>query len=65
MKPLAAIPAAVVQNIRGVFCDVDDTLTSEGKPRKRAASTATNDAWLTYLPTITSNAASPKGIVLS
>ncbi len=31
MKPLAAIPAAVVKDIRGVFCDIDDTLTTEGK----------------------------------
>ena len=36
MKPLAAIPAAVVKNIRGVFCDIDDTLTSEGKLTARA-----------------------------
>ena len=36
MKPLAAIPAAVIQNIRGVFCDIDDTLTSEGKLTARA-----------------------------
>ena len=31
MKPLAAIPNAVLRNIRGVFCDIDDTLTSQGK----------------------------------
>ena len=31
MKPLAAMAVAVVKNIRGVFCDIDDTLTSEGK----------------------------------
>jgi len=31
MKPLAAISAALMKNIRGVFCDIDDTLTSEGK----------------------------------
>jgi HAD superfamily hydrolase (TIGR01484 family) len=36
VKPLAALPAAVVQNIRGVFCDIDDTLTSEGKLTARA-----------------------------
>ena len=36
MKPLAAIPAAAIQNIRGVFCDIDDTLTSEGKLTARA-----------------------------
>ena len=36
MKPLAAIPAAVANNIRGVFCDIDDTLTSEGKLTARA-----------------------------
>ena len=31
MKPLAALPAATAKAIRGVFCDIDDTLTSEGK----------------------------------
>ena len=31
MKPLAAIPIAALNNIRGVFCDIDDTLTSEGR----------------------------------
>ena len=31
MKPLAAMPATVAKDIRGVFCDIDDTLTSEGK----------------------------------
>jgi len=31
MKPLAALPAATANAIRGVFCDIDDTLTSEGK----------------------------------
>lgn len=36
MKPLAAMPAAVVKSIRGVFCDIDDTLTSEGKLSARA-----------------------------
>ncbi len=36
MKPLAAMPAAVAQNIRGVFCDIDDTLTSDGKLSARA-----------------------------
>jgi len=36
VKPLAAIPAAAVKNIRGVFCDIDDTLTSEGKLTARA-----------------------------
>ena len=36
MKPLAEMPAAVVQGIRGVFCDIDDTLTSEGKLSARA-----------------------------
>ena len=38
MKPLAQMPAAVVQGIRGVFCDIDDTLTSEGKLGARAYS---------------------------
>jgi HAD superfamily hydrolase (TIGR01484 family) len=36
VKPLADLPAAVVQGIRGVFCDIDDTLTSEGKLTARA-----------------------------
>jgi HAD superfamily hydrolase (TIGR01484 family) len=36
VKPLGAIPAAVVKDIRGVFCDIDDTLTSEGKLTARA-----------------------------
>ena len=31
MKPLAAMGAAAAQGIRGVFCDIDDTLTSAGK----------------------------------
>jgi hypothetical protein len=36
MKPLASLPAAAAKNIRGVFCDIDDTLTSEGKLTARA-----------------------------
>src|SRR3970040_1023541 len=36
VKPLAAMPAGVVKGIRGVFCDIDDTLTSEGKLSARA-----------------------------
>ncbi len=36
MKPLAAVPAAVAKNVRGVFCDIDDTLTSAGKLSARA-----------------------------
>jgi hypothetical protein len=36
VKPFAAIPAAAVKDIRGVFCDIDDTLTSEGKLSARA-----------------------------
>ena len=36
MKPLAAVPSAVMRSIRGVFCDIDDTLTSEGKLTARA-----------------------------
>ncbi|MBE0614998.1 MAG: HAD-IIB family hydrolase [Burkholderiales bacterium] len=36
MKPLAAMPVAVVKGIRGVFFDIDDTLTSEGKLTARA-----------------------------
>ena len=30
------MPAGVVKGIRGVFCDIDDTLTSEGKLSARA-----------------------------
>ena len=36
MKPLAAMPRTVARNIRGVLCDIDDTLTSEGKLTARA-----------------------------
>ena len=36
MKPLVALPATVLRDIRGVFCDIDDTLTSEGKLTARA-----------------------------
>jgi HAD superfamily hydrolase (TIGR01484 family) len=36
VKQLTAIPAALVKDIRGVFCDIDDTLTSEGKLTARA-----------------------------
>jgi len=36
MKPLAAMPAADVKGISGVFCDIDDTLTSGGKLTARA-----------------------------
>ena len=39
MKPLAAMPAAVVKNVHGVFCDIDDTLTSDGKLTARAYAT--------------------------
>lgn len=31
MKPLQDMPAEVLANIRGVFFDIDDTLTSEGR----------------------------------
>jgi hypothetical protein len=31
MRPLTAMPAAAVRGIRGVFCDIDDTLTRAGK----------------------------------
>lgn len=31
MKPLSAMPASVLAAIRGVFTDIDDTLTSEGR----------------------------------
>ena len=36
MKALATLPAALLRDIRGVFCDIDDTLTSEGKLTARA-----------------------------
>jgi hypothetical protein len=36
VKPFAAIPVAIVKDLRGVFCDTDDTLTSEGKLTARA-----------------------------
>jgi len=36
VTPLAAIPAAVAKHIRGVFCDIDDTLSSDGKLTARA-----------------------------
>lgn len=36
MKPLAAMPDAVVIGVRGVFCDLDDTLTSDGRLGARA-----------------------------
>ena len=36
MKPLAAMSATVLNGIRGAFCDIDDTLTSEGKLTARA-----------------------------
>ncbi|MEK7437049.1 MAG: HAD-IIB family hydrolase [Pseudomonadota bacterium] len=36
MKPVATMPAPVVNGIRGVFCDIDDTLTSEGRLTARA-----------------------------
>jgi hypothetical protein len=36
MKPLTAMPADVLKGVRGVFCDIDDTLTSEGRLTARA-----------------------------
>jgi hypothetical protein len=36
MKPFIAMPATVMKDIRGVFCDIDDTLSSEGKLTARA-----------------------------
>jgi hypothetical protein len=36
VKPFAAMPATAMKDIRGVFCDIDDTLTSEGKLTARA-----------------------------
>jgi len=31
MQPLSALPAAVRRSIRGVFCDIDDTLSTAGR----------------------------------
>jgi HAD superfamily hydrolase (TIGR01484 family) len=31
MRPLTELPQAVLSAVRGVFCDIDDTLTSDGK----------------------------------
>jgi HAD superfamily hydrolase (TIGR01484 family) len=31
MRPLSEIPRAALARIRGVFCDIDDTLTSDGR----------------------------------
>ena len=36
MKPFAALPVEILRGIRGVFCDLDDTLTSAGKLTARA-----------------------------
>ncbi len=44
MKPLSALSAHVRRNVRGVFLDIDDTLTTGGthephRPRQRSLST--------------------------
>jgi HAD superfamily hydrolase (TIGR01484 family) len=31
MRPIAEIPAETCRQLRGVFCDIDDTLTTDGK----------------------------------
>jgi HAD superfamily hydrolase (TIGR01484 family) len=31
MRPVSELPAAVCRNLVGVFCDIDDTLTTEGR----------------------------------
>ena len=31
MKPLEALDAAALANVRGVLADIDDTITSEGR----------------------------------
>jgi HAD superfamily hydrolase (TIGR01484 family) len=36
VNPLRSIPTAVARDVRGVFCDIDDTLTTEGKLTARA-----------------------------
>jgi hypothetical protein len=36
VNPFGAIPTAVARDVRGVFCDIDDTLTTEGKLTARA-----------------------------
>jgi len=38
VTPLAAMPAQAIAGIRGVFCDIDDTLTSAGRLTARAYS---------------------------
>ncbi|HYH41749.1 MAG TPA: HAD family hydrolase, partial [Burkholderiales bacterium] len=31
MRPLAEFPQRARQGLRGVFCDIDDTLTTDGR----------------------------------
>ena len=52
MKPLAALPAAVVNDIRGVFFDIDDTLTTQGRltAEAYAAMEALSDAEYLVVP---------------
>jgi HAD superfamily hydrolase (TIGR01484 family) len=38
MMPFTSMPVEMLKGIRGVFCDLDDTLTSEGKLTARAYS---------------------------
>lgn len=31
MIPIQEIPPSICQNLQGIFCDIDDTLTEKGK----------------------------------
>ena len=52
MKPLAGFPAAARSAIRGVFCDIDDTLTTDGRltAAAYAAMERLHDAGLLVVP---------------
>ena len=52
MKPLAMMPAADRAQVRGVFTDIDDTITTEGRlpAAAYAALEQLNDAGLTVVP---------------
>ena len=42
MIPLSQIPADLLRNIKGVFTDVDDTLTTEGRLTSQALAAIEN-----------------------
>ncbi len=52
MEPTSTLPAAVCRGLRGVFCDIDDTLTDEGKlsPEAYAALGSLRQAGLWVVP---------------